>query len=68
MTKGLEAETDMLVIQPSGMGLVTEWLTADPWMFCYTQPVTTWGDCFTQPTTVWDDCFDQPITVWETCE
>jgi len=68
MTKGLEAETMMLEITPSGMALCTEWLTGDPWMLCYQDPSTSWNECFSAPSTDWDECYSTPTTTWETCE
>ncbi len=66
LTKGVEQvslETPF-ILNPSGIALVTGWLTGGIWSNCYDPIITTWAACYSAVVTAWSACYSAVTTTW----
>jgi hypothetical protein len=67
MTKGEEqisSPSFPFIVNPTGMSIVTGWLTSGIWNTCYDPITTTWSACYSAVTTVWSACYSAVSTIW----
>lgn len=66
LTGGLVQVSSSLpfIVNPTGVALVTGFLSAGIWNSCYDAIATVWADCYAAVVTLWTDTFVQPSTTW----
>ena len=66
MSSGLEQVSLEVpfVLNPTGMSIVTGWLTSGIWSTCYDPISTTWTACYSAVVTVWTSCYNAVTTTW----
>lgn len=52
------------IVNPTGMALVTGFLTSGVWNACYTPVVTAWIACYSAVSTTWTACYSAVTTIW----
>ncbi len=55
------------ILDPTGIALVTGFLTGSIWNACYDPISTGWTACYADVTTGWTACFSNPQTGWTLC-
>ncbi len=66
LTGGLVQVSSVLpfIVNPTGVALVTGFLTAGIWSVCYDPIVTVWAACYSAVITTWTNCYSAIVTVW----
>ncbi len=52
------------IVNPTGMAMITGWLTSGMWNACYDPISTSWTACYSAVSTVWSACYSAVVTTW----